>query len=393
MNAGKNRKKIPVRFLAATPQAEISVEAVRSATTLPAGPHGKVGEPDLRYGPYLEAVNQMLVKDDYQKLFKALYSRLHRVVAAEEIDCLEIKTEKHGAFYNVARVDISIAGQKIPFAVNVAASPEGREQLAREFRLLKMLNSRYTYKIFPDAYFKGAGLYRETGKPTKWLHMFVVEWLGGYHEFHLHRDQSDGSSRMLLWDPDRGSRYLSKHQCEALYRQGAKILTFYYNWNNLKQIYPWHHAAGDFVLREKEDGLDLRLITVRDYVAMVDFTTGKKAGKLLALILFFLHLTIRMRIDRLDGVGDVVWAEDYCLEGVVPGFFEGLREGEGWGRRGMPSPSEIHAVLRSFTSEEWVQFLVELLGTYDFSQEELSFIRDHGDGHLGRLQQVLATFG
>ena len=393
MNPVKNRKIIPVRLLAATLQAKVPVEVVGDKATLPRGPCGKEKGPDLRYGPYLESVNQMLVKDDYQKLFKALYSRLNRVVAAEEIDCLEIKTEKHGAFYHVARVDISISGQKIPFAVNVAASPEGREQLERDFRLLKMLTYRYTYKILPDIYFKGAGLYRERGKPAKWLHMFVAEWLGGYHEFHLHRDQSDGAKRMLLWDLDRGSRYLSKHQCEALYRQGAKILTLYYNWNNLKQIYPWHHAAGDFVLREMEDGVDLRLITVRDYVAMVDFTPGKKAGKLLALILFFLHLTLRMRIDRLDGVGAVVWAEDYCLEGVVLGFFAGLREGEGWGRRGMPSPSEIHAVLRSFTGEEWVQFLVELLGTYDFSQEELSFIRDHGEGHLGRLQQILATFG
>ena len=97
-----------------------------------------------------------------------------------------------------------------------------------------------------------------------------------------------------------------------------------------------------------------------------------------------------MRIDRLDGVGDVVWAEDYCLEGVVPGFLEGLTEGEGRRRRGMPSALEIHALLRNFTGEEWLQFLVELLGTYNFSQEELSLIRDHGDGHIDRLQQVLA---
>ena len=382
-----------MRLLSAAPQAEVPEEAVRSATTLPTGPPGKIREPDLRYGPYLEAVNEMLAKDDYQRLFKALYSRVNRVVVAEEIDCLEIKTEKHGAFYNVARVDISIAGQKIPFAVNVAASAEAREQLEKEFRLLKMLTSRYTYKILPDIYFKGAGLYRERGKPAKWLHMFVAEWLGGYHEFHLHRDQADGSKGMLLWDLDGGSRYLSKQQCEALYRQGAKILTLYYNWHTLRQIYPWHHAAGDFVLREENDGIDLRLVTVRDYVAVVAFTTGKKAGKFLALILFFLHLTIRMRMDRLDGVGDVVWADDYCLEGVVPGFFEGLREGKGWGRRGMPSPSEIHAVLRSFSNEEWVEFLVEMLGAYDFSQEELFFIRDHGDEHLVRLQQVLAMLG
>ena len=175
-------------------------------------------------------------------------------------------------------------------------------------------------------------------------------------------------------------------------KQAMKYFTNtpYYDYNNFKQVYPWHHAAGDFVLREKGDTVDLRLVTVRDYTAVVDFSSGKKAGKLLALILFFLHLTIQMRIDRLDGVGDVVWAEDYCLDGVVLGFLQGLgEEEEGRGRRGMPPPAEIHALLRNFSGEEWMQFLVELLETYSFSQEELSLIRDYGDAHLERLRQVL----
>jgi hypothetical protein len=330
------------------------------------------------------------MRNNCQKILEALAHRLGRLVTLEEVDAIEIRTEKHGAFYHVARADLRVFGQMVSFAVNVAVSDTARAQLERDFTLLRRLTNRYNYKFLPQVYFKGAGIYREPGKPLRWLHMFVAEWFRDYHEFHLHRDQSDGSNRMLLWDPGRGSRYLSKHQCAGLYRLGAKILTLHYNWTNFKQIYPWHHAAGDFVLREKEDTIDLRLVTVRDYAAVVDFTTGKKAGKLLALILFFLHLTFQMRIDRLDGVGDVVWAEDYCLEGVVPGFLEGLKEGEGGGRRGMPSPSEIHALLRNFTGEEWMQFLVELLETYNFSQEELSLIRDHGYGHIDRLQQVLA---
>lgn len=57
----------------------------------------------------------------------------------------------------------------------------------------------------------------------------------------------------------------------------------------------------------------------------------------------------------------------------------------------MPSPLEIHALLRKFSGEEWMQFLVELLETYSFSQEELSLIRDHGDGHIDSLRQVLAS--
>ena len=385
----KDVSKIPVRLLVTTPRGEVDLGEKSRATALPTGPQNAEGESELRYGPYLGAVHYLLLKNNCQKIVEALAYRLGRDVAIEELGAIEIRTEKHGAFYHVARADLSISGQMVSFAVNVAVSDTARAELERDFRFLRALTNRYNNKFLPQVYFKGAGIYREPGKPSRWLHMFVAEWFRGYHEFHLHRDQADGSNRMILWDLDRGSRYLSENQCVALYRLGAKILTIYYNWNNFKQIYPWHHAAGDFVLRETGDSVDLRLVTVRDYAAVVDFKTGKKTGKLFALILFFLHLTIQMRIDRLDGVGDVVWAGDYCLEGVVLGFLEGLAEGEGGSRRGMPSPLEIHALFRNFTGEEWLQFLVELLGTYHFSQEELSLIRDYGDEHIDRLQQVL----
>lgn len=387
----KDASTIPVRLLATTPGGEVDLGEKSQATHLPAGPHSEEGESELRYGPYLGAVHYLLLRNNCQKILEALADRLGRGVTLEEVEAIEIRTEKHGAFYHVARADLSVSGEIVSFAVNVAVSDTARAELERDFRLLQSLTNRYNYKFLPKVYFKGAGIYREPGKPLRWLHMFVAEWFQDYHEFHLHQDQADGSSRMLVWDLDRGSRYLSEHQCVSLYRLGAKILTLYYNWNNFKQIYPWHHAAGDFVLREREGTVDLRLVTVRDYAAVVDFKTGKKAGKLLALVLFFLHLTIQMRLDRLDGVGDVVWAEDICLEGVVPGFFEGLSEGQGGSRKGMPSPVEIHALLRNFTGEEWVQFLVELLETYNFSQEELSLVRDHGDGHIDHLQQVLAA--
>ncbi len=387
----KDVSKIPVRLLATTPRGEVDLGEKSQATHLPAGPHSEEGESELRYGPYLGAVHYLLLRNNYQKILEALADRLGRGVTLEEVEAIEIRTEKHGAFYHVARADLSVSGEIVSFAVNVAVSDTARAELERDFRFLRGLTNKYNYKFLPQVYFKGAGMYREPGKPLRWLQMFVAEWFQDYHEFHLHQDQADGSSRMLLWDLDRGSRYLSEHQCVSLYRLGAKILTLYYNWNNFKQIYPWHHAAGDFVLREREDTVDLRLVTVRDYAAVVDFKTGKKAGKLLALVLFFLHLTIQMRLDRLDGKGEVVWAEDICLEGVVPGFFEGLSEGQGGSRKGMPSPMEIHALLRNFTGEEWLQFLVELLETYNFSQEELSLIRDHGDGHIDRLQQVLAV--
>jgi hypothetical protein len=220
--------------------------------------------------------------------------------------------------------------------------------------------------------------------------MFVAKWFRNFHEFHLHRDDASGSNRMLLWDLDRGSRYLSQEQCLELYRQIAIILTFYYDYNNFKQIYPWHHAAGDFVLKEEEGKVDVRLITVRDYGAVVDFASRKKAAKLLGLILFFLHLTIQMRIDRFDGVGQVAWAEDFSLKGTVDGFFAGLEQGKKQSAKDIPTSQELRDLFCRFSRDEWLDLLVEMLGSYKFSQEELSLIRDRYDAHIGYLKGLLA---
>ena len=388
----KDASKIPVRLLATIPRGEVDLGEKRRATSLPAGPRRAEGESELRYGPYLGAVHYLLLRNNCQKILEALTRRLGRLVRLDEVDAIEIRTEKHGAFYHVARADLSVSGQIVSFAVNVAVSDTARAQLERDFSFLRGLTNRYNYKFLPQVYFKGAGIYRESGKPMRWLHMFVAEWFRDYHEFHLHRDQADGSNRMLLWDLGRGSRYLSEHQRIALYRLGAKILTLYYNWNNFKQIYPWHHAAGDFVLREKGDTVDLRLVTVRDYAAVVDFTTGKRAGKLFALILFFLHLTIQMRIDRLDGVGDVVWAEDYCLEGTVAGFFEGLTSGATKARKGIPPAAEILDILRSFENEEWLSLLEEWTETYKPSGEELTLVLEKAVDHFHKLEGFLKNF-
>ena len=145
----------------------------------------------------------------------------------------------------------------------------------------------------------------------------------------------------------------------------------------------------------QEDGkkVDIRLITIRDYGPVVDFSSGKRAAKLLALILFFLHLTIQMRLDRLDGVGEVVWADDYCLEGVVAGFFEGLALGDAKARSGIPSEEEIRGLLQSFAREEWLDLMKECLEAYHLSQEELSLVNEHGETHLDKLHEVLTTFG
>jgi hypothetical protein len=389
----KSSKQIPVRLFVTTPEEVVSIDTEMGERHLPTGPLAEGSEFDLRYGPYLEAVRGLVMRDNCRKILGALARRLERVVDLDEIEWLEIRTEKHGGCYHVAHVDFKVAGETISFAVNVAASQQARAQLERDFRLLRKLERRYRFPYLPQVYFKAAERYREGGKTIRWLHAFVAEWFEGYHEFHLHRGISEDPCRLLLWDQDQGYRYLSTDQELELYRQASRILTAYYDWNSFRQIYPWHHAAGDFVLKEEEGRVDLRLVTVRDYAPVVDFKTRKRAGKLLALLLFFLHLTIQMRLDRLDGVGEVVWAGDHCLEGVVAGFMQGLTERDSRMRGSMPPAPEVQNLFCRFSNEELMQLLSEMLDSYEFAGEELSHIRDQGEAHIEHLMQVMATFG
>ncbi len=108
------------------------------------------------------------------------------------------------------------------------------------------------------------------------------------------------------------------------------ILTLYYDIETFNQIFPWHHAAGDFVIKIEEDEIDLKLITVRQYAPIFDTNdiTERKDRDLKFIIegmlVFFLNLSIRMRLDRLDGVGDIMWSDDCAVKETLKGFYQAL---------------------------------------------------------------------
>jgi hypothetical protein len=350
----------------------------------------------LTYGPYLDSVRRFLLTSSGGRLYAALNAQLGRAVSSEAMEGIDIRTEKHGAFYHVARVDVHLSGERAAsFVVNVAASELAKSTLKREYRLLRQLARRFPYPYLPRVYCQGRVRHRRGSEEARrlrsrvepaWLHMVVGEWFSDYHEFHLHRREGERKVRLLLWDPTNGYRYLTDDQTSSLYRQAARILADYYDWNTFCQIYPWHHAAGDFVVREKDGKIELRLITVRDYVPVVGYRTRKRAGKMLALILFFMHLTLQMRLDRLDGVGELVWAEEALLSHVVQGFVDAMS-----GRVGTPSPSAVLQILCTFTREEWSQMLEKVVETYALSPEELDLVRRHERLHVEQIMHVLHT--
>lgn len=211
---------------------------------------------------------------------------------------------------------MSVLGQIVLFVLNLATSEEGISCLEREVPVLKNL-SAININI-PAVYEKGD----VAVKAKSVLSMFLAKWFDGYNEFHISYD--DGVKKIIVWDYEEGFYYLSEKEIFQLYKQATKIMTSCYNVETSEQIQPWHHAAGDFVVKNGVDGIDVHLITARQYTSLFEKTFDDSDSILEGMLIFLISLSIRMRLDRVDGVDESVWADEVVLRAVVAGFFEDL---------------------------------------------------------------------
>jgi len=281
----------------------------------------------VSHGDYFCAVRDFLQKDDFKLILSALSQHIQRDVAFEELEAIRIVLEKHGEFYHPARIETMLPETAIPFVLNVAVSDAGKSCIQQECQILNKLNAEFPFALLPKVYGQGYVSIKSTGLEAS---MFLGEWLEGYSEFHLSRDPADGKLKIVVWDAEYGNFFLTTDQTGELYRQAAKILACYYNPVTFEHIDSWHHAAGDFVVKCEDDKVDVKLITVRQYRPMFagDSGIGSQGldiGMMLeALLVFFLNLAIRMRLDRLDGVGEIVWSDRVVPGPMVQGFLEAL---------------------------------------------------------------------
>jgi len=270
----------------------------------------------VTYGSYFSAVSKFCATDGWDRIIKAASSKLEQPLVENDLQEVSIFLEKHGAFYHPALLQVAIENKRLSFVVNVAASNHGRRTLSREVKALKRLNDQRPFGWFPTVY----------SSTSDELPMFLGDWFDGFHEFHLTRRPGSDNPVIVVWDGAATRSVLSEKQAADLYRNAAMILTACYDPLTSCQIFPWHHAAGDFVVRVEGDGVTVRLITVRNYLPLSGCAAepGDERAILEALMIFFIHLSVRMRLDRLDGVSEVAWASDHCLASVADGFLLGL---------------------------------------------------------------------
>jgi hypothetical protein len=352
---------------------------------------GKNGEISISHGEYFCAVGTFLENDGDEVIWRALTRRLQQNVKPQDIREIRICLEKHGEFYHPARLEVLACHQKISFVLNVAVSETGIMTIKKEYHCLTKLNDEFPLCFLPEVY--GFGEVESAG--NRKICMFLGHWFEGYNEFHVSRDPSDKKNKIMVWDDIHDRFYLSLEQSAELYRQAAGILTYYYNVESFEQIFSWHHGAGDFVVKIDTADLDMKLISVRGYAPLFkNLTHLENAEKdveliLQALLIFFLTLSIRMRLDRFDGVGDIVWTDQSAVQSTLAGFFDGLAL--------KPSvesmPDSIERCFRYYlsvcTKENLYDLSKAVVKRFNRRAPEVRVVKQHLKEHVEELNRVI----
>lgn len=354
------------------------------------------GENEKRFvtiGDYFIAARLFFENRGIEIIVEAFKLRFKDKINPEDIEHFAIYLVKHGEFYHPARIEVSIHDRQFHFVLNVAISQAGKAHIEGEYRYLKKLNKDFPFDCLPQVY----GCDEVDILDNFQAPMFLGEWLHHYHEFHISRDPGDGQNKIMVWDPVRDPYFLTESQSLDLYTRVAGILTGYYNLDSFEQICAWHHAAGDFIVRLENGKLDLKLVTVRRYASNFENipsnnsknTAGNAELILQALLVFFLDLALKMRLDRLDGVGDIVWADNTAVQGTLIGFLNALASKANIAA--LPdTPLRCFFHYLSICSKADLHELCEsLLNRFNPAAPEVDVIKQHLDSHVETLHHCI----
>lgn len=342
----------------------------------------------LKLGDYFHAIKTFLLKNRRSDFLKILSARYGEEVELAAIEVMTIRSEKQGALYHVSSVQVGLHDRYRRFSVIAAMTGMGRSALHREFETLAALRENYPHSGLPEVYFRGdVRIFRNEKEAT--LSLFVGEWLEGYHEWHLSRDDR-GRQCLCIWDQNQGYYAASEEMCFEIFRQASKILTLFYDPQTYCQIRPWHHAAGDFAVRSQNGVTRVRLTTARGYEPLIVDAGREPLHGLAALLFFFLDMTVRMRLDKWDGIGGAAWAKGEVVEAVVTGFLEGVNALTETGCLNKDSLRDFLRLLSSFTSKELKTVFGPLIALYqDEGPGDLAVIERNLDRHVDELHSVI----
>ena len=338
----------------------------------------------ITIGDYFSAARQFLLKNDFSLLKSGLKAVFNAPVPTNQIHKIVVFLEKHGALYHPLKIQVAASESRTCFFVlNGAVSRSGLSLIENEYDLISRMNQAYSKHYLPQVF--GIDFIKtDNGR----IGFFLGKWFDGYKEFHVTQDQD--KRQIVIWEADGSCHYILETDALEIYQEISRILTYYYDLETFEQIFPWHHAAGDFIVRQEGGSTHVRLITVRGYSPLTEFGTGKEDKKvhiLPSLMFFFLNLTLRMRLDRLNGTGKTVMLGEGVIKATIEGFLKGLDE---------KSTAYDFGDLRSVFIEFFRQFKLEqitgitenILESCHPESSEINLLEQNLESHCRILQSI-----
>ena len=331
------------------------------------------------------APDQSLTYGEYFSAVEAFVNTCPETFSNENVS---VFLEKHGAFYHPSRLTVFKGSRADAYVLNVAFSEPGRQYLENEYNTLKMLAGKYGYLFLPKVY-----ACREIPVGTsRTVSMFMGEWFSAYHEFHVAEIDTDHSRHIRVWDAVDKQVFMSTDQERSVYEQTAMILTACYDLQTFEQISDWHHAAGDFVVNLDESRRPhVKLVTVRRYAPLLEAVENTTEAILNSLLLFLLNMSLRMRLDRRDGVKEICWLDDGIVGATLSGFFQGLALQQDKDR----IPDGFIAYLKTFLTTLDLETLTALFDAiadrFPAGSSDTPIIRSHIKTHTRTFYDTLGS--
>ncbi len=349
--------------------------------------------PPITIGDYFLAARRFLFNDSCRVLNKALreqtgtplFSPPHPVT-------ISLSLEKHGAFYHPIKVLIQKhAHLPCALVLNGAVSIPGLALVEKEYLLLSKIVRQVPLSVFPRVYGQGRVT---SGKED--IGFFLGEWFDKFHEFHVSIRNQEPC--IALWEPQGKIEYFTLDEAAHIYRSIAFVLTSAYTLETGKQIFPWHHAAGDFIvnpvhiLNPAQNGLAVKLITVRGYDVFAPLEgdgENKEVPLLVRLLIFFLDTSLRMQLDKVNGIGETVFLGEAVLKAFLTGFFKGLdvKAAAGYG----DLRQAFVEFFCSFTPAQLIMIFENILGPLKKDAPESAVIQKNLKGHCRSLYTLVKT--
>jgi hypothetical protein len=344
-----------------------------------------ISQKPVTIGEYFHAAGEFISKKNFHVLKAGTRAILNTNVEVIQISNISFSLEKHGAFYHPIKVVISLkTGQICQLALNGAVSRQGLALVENECQLLSRLNFLYKWPYIPAVY--GSGIQASSNHN---MGFFLSEWFEGFKEFHV--TNTPQGRKIVLWGSGEDDMVLSFGKALKIYEKISTILTMYYNIETYEQIFPWHHAAGDFIVKLGNDNFQVKLITVRGYSALTEFDSNgiKNPDYILpGLLFFFLNLSLRIQIDRIDGTEDIVWLGESVAKATVRGFLDCLNE-----KSRLYDLGDIRAgfieFYHQFDEEQVASLCLNILESYNQQPSEILVLQKNLGAHCKIIHKSL----